>query len=245
MVNLEEADAGDVLRLVRVGNSHLAHDLGRIGLEPGSKLVKFPKEEMKRRSVRVASPDGNHRILGGGMSAKIVVERPDGSKTPLSQMNPKEQGVIAALTGGPGLRDTLKTLGFSIGNTIRLIRLLPPMEYIAVVDKQKHVHLQEGIASKIWGVSEGAEKQFTSAGKWKDFSVTKLLGGVRARGYLENLHISPGTNLVLIDIEQGKRIAFGPQDHLAIETMDGLRIHLGPNEARAIYVEKAQVSPGT
>ena len=238
MVNLEEADAGNVLRLVRIGSSHLAHDLGRIGLEPGSKLVKFPKEEIERRSVRVACPDGNHRILGGGMSAKVVVERPDGSKTPLSQMKPKNQGVIAALTGGPGLRDTLKTLGFSIGDTISLIRLLPPMEYIAVVDKQKHVHLQEGIASKIWGVSEGAERQFTSAGKWKDFQVTKLLGGARARGYLENVHISPGTNLVLIDIEQGKRIAFGPPDHLAIETMDGLRIHLGPNEARAIFVEK-------
>jgi Fe2+ transport system protein FeoA len=238
MVNLEEADAGDVLRLVRVGNSHLAHDLGRIGLEPGNKLVKFPKEEMKRRSVRVASPDGNHRILGGGMSAKVIVERPDDSRTPLSQMKPKDQGVIAALTGGPGLRDTLKTLGFAIGDTIRLIRLLPPMEYIAVVDKQKHVHLQEGIASKIWGVSEGAEKQFTSAGKWKDFTVVKLLGGARAMGYLENLHIIPGINLVLIDIEPGKPISFGPQNHLAIETMDGLRIHLGPNEARAVYVEK-------
>lgn len=238
MVNLEEADAGDVLRLVRIGNSHLAHDLSRIGLEPGSKLVKFPKEEIERRSVRVACPDGNHRILGGGMSAKVVIERSDGSKTPLSQMEPREQGKIDALTGGPVLRNTLKTLGFSIGDTIRLIRLLPPMEYIAVVDKQKHVHLQEGIASKIWGVSEGAEKQFTSAGKWKEFSVMKLLGGARAKGYLENLHISPGTSLVLIDIEPGKRIAYGPQDHLAIETMDGLRIHLGPNEAKTIYVEK-------
>jgi len=238
MINLEEADAGDVLRLVRVGNSHLAHDLGRIGLEPGSKLVKFPKEEIERRSVRVARPDGNHRILGGGMSAKIVVEMPDGSKTPLSQMKPKDQGIIAALTGGPGLRDTLKTLGFAIGDTIRLIRLLPPMEYIAVVDKQKHVHLQEGIASKIWGISEGFEKQFTSAGKWKDFTVVKLLGGARARGYLENLHIGPGTTLVLIDIEPGKPIAFGPPDHLAIETMEGLRIQLGPNEAKTIHVEK-------
>ncbi|QCQ22599.1 FeoA family protein [Desulfoglaeba alkanexedens] len=238
MVNLEEADPGNVLRVVRVESSHLAHDLYRIGLEPGSKLIKFPKDEIKRRSVRVACPDGNHRVLGGGMSAKIVVERPDGSKTPLSQMKPKEQGKIIALTGGPGFRDTLKTLGFSIGDTIRLMRLLPPMEYIAVVDKHKHVHLQEGIASKIWGVSEGAERQFTSAGKRKDFEVTKLLGGARARGYLENLHIGPGTNLVLIDIEPSKPIAFGPQDHLAIETMDGLRIHLGPNEARAVFVEK-------
>lgn len=238
MLNLEEAHAGDVLRLVRVGDKHLAGDLARIGLEPGSKLVKFPKEEIIRQSVRVRGPIGNV-VLGGGMSAKIIVRRADGSKTPLAQMKPKEKGKIDGLTGGPGLRSTLKTLGLSIGDEVQFLRLLPPMEYIAVVDKKKHVHLQEGIASKIWGVSEGKEKQFTSAGTWKEFSVTKLLGGVRAKGYLENLNIAPGTVLTLIGIEQGKRIAFGPQDHLAIETMDGLRIHLGPNEAQVIYVEPA------
>ncbi len=238
MLNLEEAHEGDVLRLVTIDSKDLADDLGRVGLEPGSKLVKFPKEDVDRRSVRVKGPRGN-RILGGGMSAKILVKTPDGSKKPLSQMTPKEEGRIDALTGGPGLLETVKTLGFSVGDDIVLMRLLPPMEYIAVVDKQKHVHLQEGIASKIWGVSEGTEKQFTSAGKWKDFSVKKVLGGVRARGYLENLHITPGTTLVLTGIEPGKHLAFGPRDHLAIESMDGLRIHLGLNEARTVYVEKA------
>ena len=236
MLTLEEAHAGDVLRLVRVGRQDLVDDLDRIGLTPGSKLVKFPKEALS--SVRVQDPGGNSRILGGGMSAKIVVERADGSKTPLSEMKPKERGKINALTGGPGLRETLKTIGFSVGDEILFMRLLPPMEYIAVVDKKKHIHLQEGIASKIWGISEGTEKQFTSSGKWKDFSVTKLLGGHRAHGYLDHLHIAPGTQLVLIGIEPGKHIAFGPREHMAIETMDGLRIHLGPNEAKVIVVEK-------
>jgi Fe2+ transport system protein FeoA len=236
MLNLDQAHAGDVLRLVRVDNHELENDLARIGLEPGSKFVKFPKEEIARQTVRVHGPKGNV-VLGGGMSAKIVVRRVDGSKTPLARMNSKENGKIDGLTGGPGLRDTLKTLGLSIGDDIQFMRRLPPMEYIAVVDKKKHVHLQEGIASKIWGVMEEQEMQFTSARTWKDFSVTKLLGGARAQGYLSNLNIAPGTVLILVGIEQGKRIAFGPQDHLAIETMDGLRIHLGPNEARTIYVE--------
>ena len=239
MLNLEEAPTGDVLRLVSVQDAELKKDLTRIGLERGAKFIKFPKEEIARQSVRVHGSKGNV-ILGGGMSAKVIVCREDGTKTPLSRMKPKERGKIDGFTGGPGLRETLKTLGFTVGEDILFMRLLPPMEYVAVVDREKHVHLQEGIASKIWGVSEGREKQFTSAGKLKDFSVTQLLGGARARGYLQNLDISPGTNLILISIETGKPIAFGPRDHLAIETMDGLRIHLGPNEAKAIYVEAGE-----
>ena len=238
MLTLEEAPEGDVLRLVRIDAKELAENLQRIGLEPGTRLLRLPKEECSCRSVRVQGPEGN-RILGGGMSAKIIVKRPDGSKTPLSLMKPKEKGQIDALTGGPGLRDTAKTLGFSEGTGIVFVRLLPPMEYITVVDKRKYLHLQEGIASKIWGISEGTEKQFTSSGNWKDFTVTKLLGGARAKGYLKNLNIAPDKTLLLVGIEPGKHVSFGPRNHLAIETMEGLRIYLGRNESKAIFVEKA------
>ena len=96
------------------------------------------------------------------MSAKIIVARADGSKTPLYEMNSKEEGKIEALSGGPKLHETLETLGLKIGDRIKFLRKLPPMEYVAVLDKKRHLHLQEGIASKIWGVSENQEIQFTS-----------------------------------------------------------------------------------
>ena len=236
MQNLEEANAGDVLRIVDIEDKALEDNLGRIGLKPGSKFVKFPKEEVERRSVRVHGPTGD-AVFGGGMSAKIVVRRSDGSKTSLAQMNLNESGTIDSLAGGPGLLNTLDTLGFAVGDEIRLTRKLPPMEYVALVDKKKHVHLLEGIASKIWGVTEGRNKQFTSAKVLKEFKVTKLLGGHRAQGYLAGLDIKPGTLLFLVGIEQGKQISYGPGDHLAIETLDGLRIFLGPDEAGAMIVE--------
>ena len=236
MPNLEEAHVGHVLRLVGIEDKVLEDNLNRIGLKPGSKFVKFPKEEIERRSVRVRGPAGN-AVFGGGMSAKIIVRRADGSKTSLAQMNLNESGTIDSLAGGPGLRSTLETLEFAVGDEIRLTRKLPPMEYVAVVDKKKHIHLLEGIASKIWGVTEGGNKQFTSAKVLKEFKVTKLLGGHRAQGYLTNLDIKPGTLLFLIGIEQGKQISYGPGDHLAIETLDGLRIFLGPDEAGAMIVE--------
>jgi Fe2+ transport system protein FeoA len=236
MITVEEAHAGDILRLVRIMDSKLEKGLNRIGLSPGSTFVKFPKQEMERQSVRVRGEKTNV-VLGGGMSAKIIVTRADGSKTPLSEMNSKEEGKIEALSGGPRLHETLETLGLKIGDRIKFLRKLPPMEYVAVLDKKTHIHLQEGIASKIWGVTENREIQFTSARVWKEFKVSKLLGGTRAQRYLTSLGIKPGTSLILTGIEEGKRIGYGPKGHLAIETKDGLHIYLGPVEAASIYVD--------
>ncbi len=236
MITLEEARSGDILRLVRISDSKLEENLNRIGLSPGSTFVKFSKEEIGHQSVRVRGEKTNV-VLGGGMSAKIIVTMADGSKTPLSEMNPKDEGKIEALSGGPKLHETLETLGLKIGNRIKFLRKLPPMEYVAVIDKKRHLHLQEGIASKIWGVTENQEIQFTSARVWKEFKVSKLLGGFRAQRYLASLGIKQGTSLILIGIEEGKRIGYGPKGHLAIETKDGLHIYLGPVEADSIYVD--------
>ncbi len=236
MMTLEEAHAGDILRLVRISDSKLEENLNRIGLSSGSTFVKFPKEETGYQSVRVQGEKTNV-VLGGGMSAKIIVTRADGSKTPLSEMNSKEEGRIEALSGGPKLHETLETLGLKIGDRIKFLRKLPPMEYVAVLDKKRHLHLQEGIASKIWGVTENRETQFTSARVLKEFKVSKLLGGTRAQRYLTNLGIKQGTSLILIGIEEGKRIGYGPKGHLAIETKDGFHIYLGPVEADSIYVD--------
>ena len=236
MLTLEKAHQGDVLCLAGVEDKKLAENLKRIGLAPGSRFVKFPKEEIARQSIRVRGPERD-AVLGGGMCAKIIVRKADGGKTPLSQMDRNEEGIIDALSGGPGLSNTLETLGLRVGERIKLLRKLPPMEYVAGMDRKKHIHLQEGIASKIWGVMEGKECQFTSASVWKEFKVKKLLGGLRAQKYLTSLGIKPGTVLALVGIEQGKQISYGPKDHLAIETMDGLRIHFGPVEAGVIHVE--------
>ncbi len=236
MMTLEEAHAGDILRLVRISDSKLEKNLNRIGLSPGSTFVKFSKEEIGCQSVRVRGEKKNV-VLGRGMSTKIIVTRADGSKTPLSEMNSKEEGKIEALSGGPKLYETLETLGLKIGDRIKFLRKLPPMEYVTVLDKKRHLHLQEGIASKIWGETENQEIQFTSARVWKEFKVSKLLGGTRAQRYLTSLGIKQGTSLILIGIEEGKRIGYGPKGHLAIQTKDGLHIYLGPVEADSIYVD--------
>ncbi|GKT30814.1 ferrous iron transport protein A, partial [Aduncisulcus paluster] len=48
------------------------------------------------------------------------------------------------------LEKSLKILGISEGDDIKLIRCLPPMTYRAVVDG-KQTSLTEGMAAKVWG----------------------------------------------------------------------------------------------
>jgi len=59
--------------------------------------------------VRVRGSQGDV-VLGGGMSATIMVQRADGTKASVAQLEPNDEGQIVALTGGPGLRDTVDTL---------------------------------------------------------------------------------------------------------------------------------------
>ncbi len=239
MITLEEAPGDALLRLVKVIDRKLADSMLRMGLSQGSTLVKVDKEEIVRQSVRVKGTKGGV-VLGGGMSAKIMVQKADGTKAPVAQLERDDEGEIVALSGGPGLHDTLQTLGLKIGDRVRLLRKLPPMIYLLVVDRKARVRIQEGVAAKIWGVMDARTLQFTSARVDKEFKVLKTLGGTRVKGYLSILGIDPGVTLVLQGIEQGKRVSYGPKKHLAIDTQEGLRIYFGSKEASLILVDPVE-----
>lgn len=179
-------------------------------------------------------------VLGGGMSAKIMVQKADGTKASVAQLERNDEGQIVALTGGPGLRDTLETLGLKIGDPVKLLRKLPPMIYLLVVDRKARVRIQEGVAAKIWGVMDGLTLQFTSARVDKEFKVLKMLGGSRVKKYLSSMGIDPGVTLILQGIEQGKRISYGPKKHCAIDTQEGLRVYFGSTEASLILVDTVE-----
>ncbi len=242
MITLEEAPAGALLRLVKVIDRKLADSLLRMGLWQGSTLVKVDTEEIVRESVRVKGAGGTKGgvVLGGGMSAKIMVQKADGTKASVAQLERNDEGQIVALTGGPGLRDTLETLGLKIGDPVKLLRKLPPMIYLLVVDRKARVRIQEGVAAKIWGVMDGLTLQFTSARVDKEFKVLKMLGGSRVKKYLSSMGIDPGVTLILQGIEQGKRISYGPKKHCAIDTQEGLRVYFGSTEASLILVDTVE-----
>ena len=118
---LTEAPFEKPLLLVKVADTSFAARLRRMGIFEGMELIRI-KEDVKLQPLRARSRSGD-AVIGGGMSAKIVVHFDDGRKLPLAEMSPGETGHIEGLTGGAGLSDALSVIGFK--NDDRLCIFIP------------------------------------------------------------------------------------------------------------------------
>ncbi|MBC2733566.1 MAG: ferrous iron transport protein A [Desulfobacteraceae bacterium] len=236
-IPLTDAPADKPLVLVKVADPNLALRLKRMGLFAGSKIVRLGQEVLVQ-PIRVRGPKGD-AVLGGGMAMKIVVHLNDGRKLPLAEMQPGETGHIEGLTGGTGLAGALETLALKLNDRIHVVRKLPPMEYIAVIEGAGRVRLTEGMAAKIWGRMQARLLQFVSARAGEKFQVEKILGGTKARRMLRTRGIEPGKVLILEGVAQAQSLQVGVRNPVVISSREGLRLFLTPSDGKQILVRGA------
>ena len=236
IVPLTDAPFGKYLLLVKVTNPDLALRLRRMGLFEGNEVQRL-EEEVLVQPVRVRGHKGD-AVIGGGMGTKIVVHLDNGKRLPLIEMAPGETGHIEGLIGGSGLSGTMETLGFKIEDRISLVRKLPPMVYVTIIENKGRMRLPEGIAAKIWGQVENKNLQFVFARKGEKFYVRKLLGGANAKQMLLSRGIEPGKILVLDGVEQAQNLHHGIRNPLIISSRDGLRLFLQPDEGQQLFVRE-------
>jgi Fe2+ transport system protein FeoA len=231
---LNNAPIGVPLILDNVTDFHLAEELRHMGIFEGSGLVRLD-EEVLLQPLKVRGPRGDV-VLGSGMAGKIVVHLEDGRRLPLPEMRTREHGHMEGITGGPELMHALDVLGLRRDDEVMLVRKLPPMEYIAVLEKKQRIHLTEGMAAKIWGTIDKLPMQFVSAQTGKEFHVQDLLGGKNSRQVLHGYGIGIGSILVLEKVAQAQSVVMNHIHPLIISTHDGLRMFLPENQGRRIYV---------
>ena len=224
------------LRLVKVADSSLAARLRHMGIFEGMELIRI-REDVKLQPLRVRGRSGD-AVIGGGMSAKIIVHLDDGRKFPLAEMEPGETGHIEGLTGGTGLSSPLSILGFKNDERITLIRRLPPMEYVVFIEKKGRIRLTESMAAKIWGETGKKMLQFNYAGKGGQFNVKSILGGENARKMLCARGIEPGAVLVLEGVSPAKTLYMSKKNPVVVSTRDGLRLFLEQKNADQIFVKE-------
>lgn len=241
--NLAQAPTGQPLKIKKITQEQLEKNLAAMGLFPGS-LVTVLDEEISLRTVRVRGPKGEV-LLSGGMGGKIVAHLDDGRKVPLPELKPGEQGHIEGVTGGRGLTSALSALGLKENDRIEMVRLMPPMEYITIIEGRGRVRLAEGMASKVLGEMMGNEYQFASAQVETPFKVTRLIGGKRALRAIESLNIKPGLTLRLEAVEQAKNIGNYGLDRIVVHSSEGLRIFLRKDQAEMITVSHTDKSEET
>ncbi len=237
-IPLIDAPIGTSLILSRVINVHLAEELAHMGVFEGNELMRLD-EEVLMQPLKVRGPRGDV-VLSCGMASKIVVHFDDGRKIPLIKMLPRQHGHMEGITGGPEFMHALDVLGLQRNDEILLVRKLPPMEYITVIDKKKRVHLTEAMAVKIWGAIGDEEMQFVTTQAGKEFVVKDLLGGGNARRLFSGYGIEVDSMLELEGVAQAQSVMMNDIHPLvAVSTHDGLRMFFHEHQCRHIYVTLA------
>lgn len=231
--SLADAPCGVSLTIVRVADRELASRLASMGLGDGSVVTRLD-EEVALHTVRVRGPNGEV-VLGGGMGGKVVAHLPDGRMIPLTEMVPGETAHIEAVTAGEELTDALAVLGLKNEDEITLVRRLPPMEYITLADGRR-IRLAEGMAAKILGEMSGVGCQFANARAGADFTVTRILGGKRARRAISSLGIAKGSVLRLEAVERAPDYRMSRGERFVVSSREGLRLFLRRDQADVVIV---------
>jgi len=227
--SLAQAPCETPLTVTRIVGQQLESQLGRMGIYPGSTLTRLD-EEVALRTVRVRGPKGEV-LLGGGMGGKVVAHLDDGRMVPLTELRPGETGHIEAVTGGESLAQTLAALGLVNEDRIEMVRVIPPMEYVAHVRGRGRIRLAEGMAAKILGRLGEMECQFANAQAGADFMVTRILGGERARRAIAALDIAPGDVLRLDHVSKAPSYRLCGGARIVISSREGLRLFLRLDQA--------------
>jgi len=239
--SLAQAPCETELTVTRVVGRQLESQLGRMGIYPGSALTRLD-EEVALKTVRVRGPKGEV-LLGGGMGGKVVVHLDDGRMVPLTELRPGETGHIETVTGGESLAQTLAALGLENDDRIEMLRVIPPMEYVAHVQGRGRIRLAEGMAAKILGRLGELECQFANAQAGVDFVVTRILGGERARRAIAALAIAPGDVLRLDHVAKAPSYRLSGGERIVISSREGLRLFLRLDQADLVIVRWRAAEP--
>ncbi len=232
---LTEAPFGKPLKLIKVGNSNLYLRLQRMGLFQGS-IITLHDEEIRIQPVRVKGTTGE-RVMGSGMASKVLVHLDDDRKFPMVEMKPGESGHIEGITGGSALAKALETLGFHNDDRVTMVRKLPPMEYIALTDKNIRISLTESMAAKVWGQSGETMMQLVSAPRGIKFFVKKLIGGRRIVKMFESKGVVTGSTIIPETVKQAQTLYMSKENPLVISSFNGLRLFLKREDGSHIFVQ--------
>ena len=235
--SLIDAEVNTNLVLVQVTHPKVEEWLKRVGLFVGSNVIRHNKE-FRYHPVRVRGSKGD-KIIPAGLATKIYVQLDSGKKLPLAEMNKKDEGHIELFNrGGRHMRSFLQKLGFKEKGRIIFLRSLPHMDYITLVNKTERTRLSEGEAARIWGHgNDSVDIQFYFARQNSPFEVLEIMGSPKVCNHLETHGVFPGVELCLEAIEQSQVLHAPRNKPVSISSPGGLRLHMSPEQARAIIVK--------
>ncbi|WP_419785968.1 FeoA domain-containing protein [Pseudodesulfovibrio sp.] len=231
---LNDAPTGSSLTIFSISDEHLEVRMGRMGLFVGDTITRMD-EDVALKTVRVRGPKGEV-VLGGGMGGKVMAHLDDGRMLPLIDMRPGDRGHVEYVNAGEAMRNGMAALGLAENDAIELIRVLPPMEYTALVAGRGRVRMAEGMAAKILGHMGEVHCQFANAQARQNFTVETIIGGHRAQRAINALGIESGSVLLLEMVGEAPSYRMPGRDRCVIAGPSGLRVYLRSDQADNIVV---------
>ena len=241
-MNLSNAPYEQLLRLTAILDAELETELKRAGLRVGDECHKHLPASLPSLRLKV---EKKSIILGGGLIKKIIISCRDGKKT-LDGILFEDEATVSEVQGGKMLQRSLQKLGVYPGSSLRLMRRLPPMEYVLRLNNRRRVKISESTAARIIGFHEDkAEIQLSVARVELDFTIKEIIGGRRFASFLKELGIVRAEKIVLEGVEHVSELFSGgaadtEEDNICLKTRKGAaRIHL--SSKKASYVEVTTV----
>ncbi len=231
---LSQAPYDQPLIFEHVTDTPLSRRLQRLGISRGDVVTRM-SEEARAFPVRVRTPKGEI-VLAPGMASKVIVHHDDGHKTPVSEMHPGEEGHVEGLVCDSALEYGLQILGLRENDRLRMLRHIPPMDYIALAEGAR-LFLPESLAVKLWGTARDQEMQFAVAGRGIPFLVTAHIGGARSTAILQRMRLVPGRLISLETVRPAPSAGRRSKDQNILQTHSGLRLHLRPDQEDGVMVE--------
>lgn len=231
---LSLAPAGIPLLISSITDDDLESQMSRMGLFVGTEITRLD-EDVAIKTVRVRGPEGEV-VLGSGMGGKVIAHLDDGRMLPLTDLHPGDTGHVEYVNAGPALKEGMDALGLNEDDPIELIRILPPMEYIAVVEGRGRIRLAEGLAAKILGRMGEIKCQFVNSQAGADFVVEQIIGGDRAQRAIASLDIAPGVTMRLEMVGKAPSYTMTGRNRCVVTTPEGLRLFLRQDQTELIVV---------
>lgn len=240
--NLSQAPAGTPLTISRISDSGLESRMSRMGLFVGGEITRLD-EDVAIKTVRVRGPKGEV-VLGSGMGGKVVAHLDDGRMLPLLDLQPGDKGHVECINAGAALQEGMAALGLKDNDPIELIRILPPMEYTALVEGRGRIRLAEGMAAKILGRMGDIQCQFANTQAGTDFVVEQIIGGERAQRAITSLDISPGVVMRLETVGKAPSYQMANHHRCLVTSPEGLRLFLRQDQADLVVVSYGEEDEG-
>ncbi|MGE4497164.1 MAG: hypothetical protein AB7E48_04730 [Deferribacterales bacterium] len=236
MLNLQHAESGLCYIIKGTPQGESAQKLASLGLYKGSAVTKLETDDIKYPTVKVDTKNGV-RVISGQLAKHITVRAGSGEPKPFYTA-PLSSTVITHNLGRCDKNAArLAMLGIKERIKLKIIKYLPPMEYVVMVNHKNRVRISEAVAAMIIGDTENRKNfQFTFSPKGAEFKVKGIAAGKKITAFLCGVDICTGSVISMEGIESGKRVDLDAEQDVVLHTHEGLIITMSAKTASMIEV---------